>query len=96
MLSAEAEIRSNVSSCFCVCIHSHICMYTHTQVDTVGFFSVQKILEQLIISEQYSIGEPEVSTENDGNARKGSMEGFRRAGRTEVLRSYPVTLGGVN
>lgn len=70
-------------------------MYTYTQVDT-GFFNAQKILEQLLISEQYSTGEPEVSMENDGNAQKGSVEGFRRARRTEVLRSYPITLGGVN
>lgn len=28
--------------------------------------------------------------------RKGAWEGFRRARRTEVLRSYPITLGGVN
>lgn len=70
-------------------------VYIHTGRHS-GFFNAQKVLEQLIISEQYSTGEPEVSTENDGNAQKGSMEGFRRARRTEVLRSYPITLGGVN
>lgn len=70
-------------------------MYTHTGRRSL-FLNAQKVPEQLIISEQYSTREPEVSTENDGNAQKRSMEGFRRARRTEVLRSYPITLGGVN
>lgn len=73
------------------CIHTHRFFTTHSWL-----FNAQKISEQLIISEQYSTREPEVSMENDGKAQKGSMEGFRRARRTEVLRSYPITLGGVN
>lgn len=48
----------------------------HTQRGRFFFFFVQKIFEQLIISEQYSTGEPEVSTESDGNAQKGSVGRF--------------------
>lgn len=47
----------------------------HTQRGRFFFF-VQKIFKQLIISEQYSTGEPEVSTESDGNAQKGSVGRF--------------------
>lgn len=77
-----------------VYIPTFVCIHTQRGRQFCSF-NVQKIFKELIISEQYSTGEPEVSTESDGNAQK-AWEGFRRARRTEVLRSYPITLGGVN
>lgn len=58
-----------------VYISTFVCIHTQ-RGRQFWFFNVQKIFEQLIISEQYSTGEPEVSTESDGNAQKGSMGRF--------------------
>lgn len=81
MFSAEAETVSNVSSCLCVCIHItiYVFMYTHTRRQIILLFNVQKTPEQLIISEQQSAGEPEVSTESDGNAQERSMGRFQKS-----------------
>lgn len=60
-----------------VSVYITMFVHIHTQRGRhFWFFNVQKIFEQLIISEQCSTGEPEVSTESDGNAQKRSMGRF--------------------
>lgn len=54
-----------------VSVYITMSVHIHTQGGRqFRFFNVQKIFEQLIISEQCSTGEPEVSTESDGNAQE--------------------------
>lgn len=97
MFSADVEFSTTVRNLVSVCMSQGLCfMYTHPDRTCLLIAYVQGYWNSWLSQSSAALESQKLVRRVMVTHRRGAWEGFRRVRRTEVLRSYPITLGGVN